>query len=202
MHLLDRRRRSPILDTDPHCFPDAQVRREKYEMVRSLVPRPVSGSAAGPTVGSFPLRQEQNPVDPRVHFATLRGMVRRSASVDGPERTGSTPVIAGLRPAPPHRARAQSRRRRGPATPTEPETTRNKAGFDVKCSSRRHRMGAGLLRRALPAGAQGHNLQETGSCDSFANDHTGALAGAEIELTQRETVEPVRVMPAKEVSTP
>ena len=39
-------------------------------------------------------------------------------------------------------------------------------------------------------------------CGSFVADHTGALAGAEIGLTQPATVEPVRVMPAKEVSIP
>ena len=37
---------------------------------------------------------------------------------------------------------------------------------------------------------------------SFVYDHTGAPAGAEIGLTQPATVEPVRVMPAKEVSNP
>src|SRR3954453_13249171 len=41
-----------------------------------------------------------------------------------------------------------------------------------------------------------------GACGSFFPDHTGALAGAEIGLTQPATVEPVRVMPAKEVSIP
>ena len=40
------------------------------------------------------------------------------------------------------------------------------------------------------------------SCGSFVYDHTGAPAGAEIGLTQSATVEPVRVMPAKEVSIP
>jgi phosphomethylpyrimidine synthase len=39
-------------------------------------------------------------------------------------------------------------------------------------------------------------------CGSFVADHTGALARAEIGLTQPATVEPVRVMPAKEVSIP
>jgi hypothetical protein len=46
--------------------------------VRSLVPRSVCGSAVGPTVDSFPLRQEQNPVDPRIYFATLRRKLRSS----------------------------------------------------------------------------------------------------------------------------
>ena len=40
------------------------------------------------------------------------------------------------------------------------------------------------------------------ACGSFVYDHTGALAGAEIGLMQPATVEPVRVMPAKEVSNP
>lgn len=40
------------------------------------------------------------------------------------------------------------------------------------------------------------------SCGSFVYDHTGALARAEIGLMQPATVEPVRVMPAKEVSIP
>src|SRR4051812_9364917 len=40
------------------------------------------------------------------------------------------------------------------------------------------------------------------ACGSFVPDHTGALAGAEIGLRQPATVEPVRVMPAKEVSIP
>ena len=38
-------------------------------------------------------------------------------------------------------------------------------------------------------------------CGSFVYDHTGAPAGAEIGLAQPATVEPVRVMPAKEVSS-
>jgi len=44
--------------------------------------------------------------------------------------------------------------------------------------------------------------EPVGSCGSFVYDHTGAPAGAEIGLTQSATVEPVRVMPAKEVSIP
>ncbi|BCW45943.1 hypothetical protein StoSoilB5_31270 [Arthrobacter sp. StoSoilB5] len=43
---------------------------------------------------------------------------------------------------------------------------------------------------------------QAAGCGSFVYDHTGALAGAEIGLTQSATVEPVRVMPAKEVSNP
>src|SRR6187549_1965422 len=51
-----------------------------------------------------------------------------------------------------------------------------------------------------PAPASSHAAAHRMACGSFVYDHTGALAGAEIGLTQPATVEPVRVMPAKEVS--
>ena len=53
-----------------------------------------------------------------------------------------------------------------------------------------------------PARASSHAPAHRTPCGSFVYDHTGAPAGAEIGLTQPATVEPVRVMPAKEVSSP
>lgn len=70
MHLLGRRRRSPTLDTG-HLFSSP---RQNAMKERFCVPKLGTGircrPAAGLTVDSFPLRQEQNPVDPRLYFAT------------------------------------------------------------------------------------------------------------------------------------
>ena len=118
MHLLDGRRRSSTLDTDRNCSPGAQVRSEKDVAVRSLVPRSVCGSTAGPTVDSFPLRQEQNPVDPRIHFAILPDMARSSAPTGKPARRGSARRFPTSDPNPQH----PRRRNPGKATGTSTDS--------------------------------------------------------------------------------
>ena len=125
--------------------------------VRSLVPRSVCGSAVGPTVDSFPLRQEQNPVDPRIHFATLLGMARSPAHARGHAQEGigpwlSRPVDAMTESTPLQPERA------GPKSPasraTAPEKTRKSAGTgpESRVVSRRARVrldpGSGTWRNA------------------------------------------------------
>ena len=62
--------------------------------------------------------------------------------------------------------------------------------------------GHGFKPKPRPGRAPSYAAAVRTACGSFVYDHTGALAGAEIGLTQPATVEPVRVMPAKEVSIP